>query len=143
MVAFSEDEIPPHAHDSIACLDESTSASSGGHTHNMKMLGEDDTIPTIGIEAIEDSVSGFNVHITVTDFTFAPESAGMEHIDGEGHAHLYVDGVKIGRVYSDWVYVGNLGAGLHEIKISLNSNMHETLMVDGQEIAASTVIVVE
>ena len=143
VVAFSEDEIPSHAHDSISCLDESASDSGGSHSHSMKMLGDDDIIPTISIEAIEDPVSGFNVHISVTDFEFAPESAGLEHVDGEGHAHLYVDGVKIGRVYGEWVYVGNLDSGLHEINVSLNSNMHEALMVDGQEIAASTVVVVE
>lgn len=142
VLALSEEEIPPHAHDSIACLDD-TSTGTSSHSHSMKMLTEEDVIPTVSIEANEDPVSGFNVQISVTDFSFAPQNAGVEAVDGEGHAHLYVDGVKIGRVYGEWVYVGNLEAGLHEIKVSLNSNMHETLMFNGQEIADSVVVVVE
>ncbi len=143
VLALSEDEIPPHTHDSIACLDDTSTGSSSSHSHSMKMLTEEDVIPMVSIEANEDPVSGFNVQISVTDFSFAPQNAGVENVDGEGHAHLYVDGVKIGRVYGEWVYVGNLEAGLHEIKVSLNSNMHETLMFDGQEIADSVVVVVE
>lgn len=141
VVALGEEDIPPHEHSSIACYD--NVAASATHSHTMRMLTDEDTIPTVEIAIIEDAMIGYNVQIDVTDFTFAPQHASSEYVDGEGHAHLYIDGVKIGRVYGEWVYVGELNPGLHEIKVTLNGNDHSMLMADGLEIADAVVIAVE
>ena len=144
VVAFDEETaIPEHAHDSLTCYDNSATAASSTHQHEMLMLTEEDTIPSVEIEVTPDAKSGYNVRIMTENFTFAPEHASSEHVDGEGHAHLYIDDVKIGRVYGEWVYVGALTPGLHEIKVTLNANNHADFMVDGNMIADAVVILVE
>ena len=53
----------------------------------------------------------------------APERQSGEVL-GEGHAHIYVDGDKLGRLYTDWFHIASLEPGIHEIRVSLNGNNH-------------------
>ena len=78
-----------------------------------------------------------------TGFTFAPEKVNTTHVPGEGHAHLYVDGVKLRRVYGPWAHVEGLSSGMHEISVTLNANTHEEYAVDGQSITAAATVHVE
>ena len=120
--------------------------TSGGTTHQhttMIDLTDTENIPTVDIQVSKDPKAGFNVKINTTNFTFSPEHASTEHIVGEGHAHLYVNGVKIGRVYSEWVHVEIAEPGIHEIKVTLNGNDHSPFMVDGVEIADIANVAVE
>ena len=32
---------------------------------------------------------------------FAPENVNQADVDGQGHAHIYVDGEKVSRVYGE------------------------------------------
>ncbi len=143
IVALASETIAEHDHDYIQCYDAAETASTTSHTHSSLELTDDDIIPTIEIQAFEDPVSGYNLQITLTNFSFSPESAGLEHVAGEGHAHLYVDGVKVGRVYSEWVHVANLSPGLHEIKVTLNTNDHASLVYQEQTIVDQVVVSVE
>ena len=49
--------------------------------------------------------------------SLTPPCDGTEHVDGEGHTHLYIDGEKITRVYSNWYYLGKLEPGEHTIRV--------------------------
>lgn len=44
--------------------------------------------------------------------------------NGEGHAHIYIDDVKIGRVYGEWYHLAtanlNLSPGSHVVRVDLN-----------------------
>ena len=78
-----------------------------GETDAMGMGGHAETIEApagmgVALNVHPDSVSGFNVQIVPMAFTFAPEKVNTTHVPGEGHAHLYVDGVKLRRVYGPW-----------------------------------------
>ena len=97
----------------------------------------------VALNVHPDSVSGFNVQIVPTGFTFAPEKVNTTHVPGEGHAHLYVDGVKLRRVYGPWAHVEGLSSGMHEISVTLNANTHEEYAVDGQPITAAVTVHVE
>ena len=55
----------------------------------------------VKIYVSKDEMSGVNIKLETTNFTFAPENVNKENVDGEGHAHLYIDGVKWGRLYSN------------------------------------------
>ncbi len=50
--------------------------------------------PQVSIEATRDSMAGWNIKVDTRQSRFAPEQVNHEHIAGEGHAHLYVDGKK-------------------------------------------------
>ena len=117
------------------------------HTHDMhaheQMELPTQNAPTVALSVTPDAKAGWNLQIQTTNFEFAPERASSEHIAGEGHAHLYIDGEKITRVYGNWYYLPELTPGEHEIEVTLNSNSHEDLVVDGVAISASKTIVVE
>ena len=98
--------------------------------------------PTIDLEVLKDPKSGWNARITTTDFQFAPEKASTEHVFGEGHAHIYIDGVKINRVYGEWYHLGVLSEGEHEVRAELSANDHSTYAVSGVVIDDTEMITV-
>lgn len=95
---------------------------------------------TVAVTATPDPMTGVNVEVTTTGFTWAPEHASGEPVEGEGHAHLYVDGEKVGRLYTPWFHVGGLAPGDHEVRVTLNGNDHTDLDVDGEAVAATTTV---
>lgn len=97
--------------------------------------------PSVRLMAVADTVSGWNLHIQTDNFTFSADQAGGEHDDGYGHAHLYVDDVKISRLYGEWAHLGSLTPGEHVIRVTLNANSHEALAVNGKIIAAETTVI--
>ena len=97
---------------------------------------------SVSVEAEPDSVSGINVSLSTTGFTFAPGEAGGEHVAGHGHAHLYVDGVKVGRPYGEHHHVSSIGPGEHTVRATLNTNTHAEYTTGGRVVEAMTTVVV-
>lgn len=96
--------------------------------------------PSVAIEVQKDPMAGWNLHVTPQNFRFSPENASTGNIAGEGHAHVYVNGTKLGRLYGNWLHLNALPTGKVEIKVSLNANSHSPLMVEGVEVAASVTV---
>lgn len=80
--------------------------------------------PSVVIHAAKDVNGGWNLHLMTTNFTFTPENSGKEDVVGEGHAHIYVNGKKVARVYSNWFHI-NLPKGANKVKVTLNTNSHK------------------
>jgi hypothetical protein len=99
--------------------------------------------PSISIEVIKDLKSGWMLKLNTPNFIFAPENANLDNLDNQGHAHLYIDGEKITRLYSNYYYIGDLTNGEHEIKVSLNANDHSQLTLNGVNIEDSKIIIQE
>jgi len=97
--------------------------------------------PTVSLQATPDTVSGWNLHITTTNFNFDPVNAGGKALVGRGHAHVFVDGVKVGRAYGDWYYLSALKPGTHSIRVDLVTNDHRDLQVGGVHVQASADVV--
>lgn len=89
--------------------------------------------PIVMIHASQDPQGGWNLHLMTENFAFTPENAGKEDIVGEGHAHLYVNGKKIGRIYSNWFHVA-LPKGTNKVKVTLNSNTHKDYYIHGKQV---------
>ena len=87
--------------------------------------------------------TGWNLHIATTNFRFAPERANAPHRPGEGHAHVYVDGRKIARVYGPWFHLDALPPGGATVAVTLTANDHRTLAVAGRPLRAERRIAVE
>ena len=97
---------------------------------------------SVSVTAEPDTVSGINVHIATANFTFAGQNAGGPHAPGHGHAHLYIDGVKVGRPYGPNYHVASVEPGERTVRVTLNANTHAEYAVDGQAVQATTTVVV-
>lgn len=145
-----------------ACGDDSTETADGGsdhdhdsHAHESGMADGDhdhedhggvefegDTPPTIDVEVTSDPAGGINVFVTTEHFTVAPEAASTDHVDGEGHFHLSVDGEKVMRFYNSAVYVSGVPEGEVDVMVELSANDHRAYAVGGEPIVAMTTFTV-
>ncbi len=91
--------------------------------------------PEIVIHPMLDSKGGYNLHLSVKNFKFAPERVNSEDSAHEGHGHIYLNGKKLGRVYGEWVHL-SLPTGKNEVKVTLNTNTHKDLYYDGSPVEA-------
>lgn len=130
-----------HDEDSESTASDSDHHDESGEVHHAATI-EAAGAMSVSVETSEDSVSGLNVRIITQGFAFAPGNVNGAHIDGEGHAHIYVDGEKIARVYTPWHYLGDIEPGEHEIRVTLNANSHEEYTHNGSKVQASTVVTV-
>lgn len=87
--------------------------------------------------------AGWNLNVITTNFTFDAKSAGLENVEGHGHAHVYVNGVKLGRVYGAWHHIGALPLGENEVTVALYANDHSALTSGGVKITSTSTVIVE
>ena len=117
-------------------------AYHGGKTSHSETHTEPIAIPKNGLEpSIRaelqiDPLSGFNLHLITSNFTFAPESAGLKHKDRMGHAHLYIDEHKIARLYNNWFHIDTIPKDAKQMRITLYSNDHRPFIADNKIISA-------
>jgi hypothetical protein len=113
-------------------------AAAGRHGHKQRDVPAGEAPPTLGLEVLADPMKErtYSLHLRTEHFRFAPEAASRPAVFGEGHAHLYVDDVLLGRIYGDWHHLPRLKPGKHEILVTLNWNDHDEYAIDGLTIAA-------
>ena len=99
--------------------------------------------PTVSLKVTKDELQGWNIHLNTSNFKFTPQKFGKPHVVGEGHAHLYLDGEKVARVYGSWYHLSRLMAGTHTLKVTLNANTHDEYLYDGNIISDEVEITVE
>lgn len=108
---------------------------SGQSAHEMYMVSEEQA-PSVDLIVEEDAKSGWNVTINTSNFSFAPENVNGENNVGEGHAHLYVDGEKVARLYSPYFHLDENFDGDREFRVTLNANDHSEYALNGEVIEA-------
>ena len=113
------------------------------HQHKAISIIEGQPVPKVDLIIHSDAVQGWNLEIQVENFQFIQAKANQTSVPNEGHAHLYINGEKITRLYGNWYYLDNLAPGENEIKVSLNANGHESLVYQGQEIQDTEIISVK
>lgn len=106
------------------------------------VVGDGEPAPEISIDAVPDGV-GWGVRIDARDFTFSKDLMGLYHVPGTGHGHIYVGGMKLGRLFAPEYHIGPLPAGTHEIRVTLNTNDHRAYVVGDTPVTASTIITVD
>ena len=99
--------------------------------------------PTLDFRVAKDPASGWNLHVVTTGFRFAPESVDQPHRPGDGHAHVYVDGKKLARIYGPRFHLGALPPGEVTLSVTLNANDHSALAIAGRPLKAEKTITVE
>lgn len=107
------------------------------------VLPEAPEAPKLEMSVSSDPASGWNLNVRTENFRFAPESAGMAHVRGEGHAHVYVNGAKLARLYGAWLHIPELPQGTNVISVTLNANDHRQLSVGESWLQAEQVVEVK
>ena len=113
------------------------------HHHKTVMIEEGQLVPNVDLVVYEDAVKGWNLEIKLENFQLTPQDVNSDNQSNQGHAHLFVNGEKITRIYSNWYYLKTLPVGSNEVKISLNTNSHESLIYQGKMIEDTEIIEVE
>jgi hypothetical protein len=128
----SNAQMEHHQHNSG--MPHSPTKASGEHTHKAVSIPAGQPIPTVKLAISPDAMRGWNVEVKITNFAFAPERVNTKGLTTEGHAHLYLNGKKLTRLYSSWYYLERLPRGQNKLTVTLNTNAHEDLTVGGKVI---------
>lgn len=132
-------------HDHDAHGEQGTEMSeSMEHAHDEALpVAAGENAPTLAIDLVKDPMAGWNLHVMTENFRFAPDHASLSHVAGEGHAHVYVNGVKLGRLYGDWMHIAELPKGDTAVMVTLNSNDHRPLAVGDTTLSATVSVQVD
>lgn len=97
-----------------------------GHSPKMVDVSNSKAIPKITLmEVIEEQHKmGYNLHVELDNWKFTPQYAGNTYKENQGHIHVYVNGKKDGRMYSNWYFLSNLKKGKNKISITINGDDH-------------------
>lgn len=122
--------------------------AEGTHNHDHNHHGVQETSgyganPTIKLEVFKDTASGWNLHLICENFTFTPENINKMIDKPEGHAHVYVDGKKVSRIYGPWFHLTGLTPGAHTVRVSLNANDHKEFVINGKPIDDTVEVIVD
>jgi hypothetical protein len=127
-----------HHHDSG--MPHSPTKTGGEHIHKAIAIPAGQPIPTVKLVVYPDAIRGWNIEVKATNFAFAPERVNTKSLTTEGHAHLYVNGKKLARLYGPWYHLEKLPAGQNKLTVTLNTNGHEDLTVGGKVIQDTATI---
>jgi copper(I)-binding protein len=105
-------------------------------------MGSDQNPPSIEMTVAQNANNSWSINLTTQNFEFfEPETEPLKHKEGQGHGHLYLNGLKLQRMYSNTATIGALPAGQHIISVTLNSNDHRAFSVEGAPITASAEVI--
>ena len=114
-----------------------------GHVHETQDVSAQDAPEIVDFRVEKDASGGWNVFITTQNFTFTPEHVNQPHVAGEGHAHLYINGSKLARLYGPAYHIESLPYGPHEMRVVLETNEHHEYAIAGRPIDKTIEINVE
>ena len=105
---------------------------SSAHKHSPLDVSDWTAQPSIDADLTQDPLGGWNVRLTLKNFSIEPTSASLAARESEGHLHWYLDGASQGRLYGTWLHVPALSPGEHELRVELSANNHAPLALEGQ-----------
>ncbi|ABB57662.1 hypothetical protein [Synechococcus elongatus] len=114
--------------------------SGAGHSHGSLAVPTGTPQPTVNLVVERDRKSGWNLRLTTTNFQFAPEELDKTNRVDSGHAHLFLNGKKIARLYGPWYHLASLPAGKQTLMVELTSNQHNVITVNGQPVIAKVTV---
>lgn len=116
-----------------------------GHGHHHHGTIEADRPMAVHLEVVRDPMGkGYNVYIYPVHFHWAPRRASTEHVPGEGHGHLYINGGDTYfRIYSNYFHLRDewLREGENTVRVTLNANTHDEYTVSGEVVMAEVTFV--
>ena len=98
-------------------------------------------VPQIAMHLTRDSEDGFNLHVELQNFRL--ESPALRDTRGEGmlrgHAHLYLNGVKLTRLYGNDLHLPSrlFRSGINSLQISINDHERAVYAINREPIQAT------
>ncbi|MGS0496050.1 MULTISPECIES: hypothetical protein [unclassified Pseudoalteromonas] len=124
------------------------------HSHLPIAVPAEIPVPALSLALEQDAMSGYNLTINTQNYVLTPPPAGISmnalmsaQQDPKtgmlaGHAHLYINGVKIQRVYGQYVHLPTtlFSAGINTISVTLNNHGHMYWSAQDKKIVATLYI---
>ena len=123
-----------------------SASSSHAHSDGVFTTHEvtEKVVPKAILELEKDPTGGFNVRVVTSNFVWRPEQASKKHVAGEGHAHVYLDGRKIMRIYNEWFHLNTFQfstrSGEQLLSIEFVGNDHAPYTLKGIPIGTEQII---
>jgi hypothetical protein len=120
--------------------------TASAHDHGANKIHEvhGGKTPTISLDVKKDPTGGFNVQVITRNFVWTPESASKKHIEGQGHAHVYLADQKIIRLYNNWFHLNTFQfattSGEQLLRVELVGNDHAPITVNAQPISSELIV---
>jgi hypothetical protein len=98
-------------------------------------------VPTVSFTLTKDTLDGYDLHVTTTNFTLTPQNINQTPVVDQGHFHFYIDGTLY-VVFGDWYHIPSteLPPGKHTVTVSLNANDHSVFWANGQNIQSTQTV---
>lgn len=124
----------------------SGSGSAIAHTSGASSIHEISraTAPSAELVIMKDPTGGFNVQVLTSRFIWRPDMASLKYVEGEGHAHVFLDGEKIMRIYNNWFHLNTFQfatrAGEQLVSVELVGNDHAPYTLEGLAVGAEALV---
>ena len=121
------------------------SASSHSMNHNQEYIEipQSHSVPSIKGAITQDLSGTWLLEIRTDHFSFTPKKVGTAEINyDEGHAHIYMNGEKVNRLYGNYYNLDYLPPGTYHFKVTLNGNNHGIFTHNGEEIAFNQTLII-
>lgn len=92
--------------------------------------------PKIDIEVSRDKIEGYNLFFNLQNFKLSPDNIEIKNENNSGYLQLFINDIKISRIYSSWFHAPERFFNQKEnsIKVKLFTNLHDELTIDNQPI---------
>lgn len=113
------------------------------HMHPILNVNAQLPEPTLKHIIYPDKKDGYNIQILTENFSFTPARINGDVQDNQGHAHLYINGEKIARLYGHWYHIPSsmLDTGMNYISVTLNANDHSEWAINNVPISSTVRVV--
>lgn len=106
------------------------------HSGAVEIFGESGPLMSVALSLTGPaSAQGVSAYVETTGFEFKTVADDAAHVFGEGHGHLFLNGLKLGRIYQPRVAVGALPLGQFRLRVVLNSNDHRAYELNGRAVS--------
>jgi hypothetical protein len=108
--------------------------------HDRTMVTQwDGPAPMLALTVSADAGDAQTLFIDTNGFVFTPQTVNSAPVAGTGHAHVYVNGVKVARAYSAWLHLENAPSG-STVRVTLHANDHTAWARNALPIAAEITV---
>lgn len=114
-----------------------------GHVHETHEVSVEGAPEITDFRIEKDPAGGWNVTVSVENFTFVADDAETLPEGHVGHLHLYINETEFGMFYDPTFHIDELPFGPHDLKVVLSSFEHADYAVVGRPIEARLSFTVE
>ena len=136
---------------------EKTNSTSGSsevmdHAHLPIEVPDGAPKPALSIDLVADSMNGYNLYLLTQRYSLTPTPKSLMTMSDmmeatiddktgfvDGHAHLYVNGEKVQRIYGNAVHMPQtlFKKGINVVTVTINNHGHMYWTVDDKKVVAT------